>query len=250
MMANPHAKVALVTGAGRGIGRAVALRLAADGAVVALCARSADQLAEVAVEVGPGNAFVVPGDIADPATPTRVVEAVIERFGRIDVLVNAAGISPVWLRAEDTAAEDWDAIMHTNVRGPFLVAQAVGRRMLEHRSGSIVNIASIGGVIALPRLVAYCAAKAAMIAMTRVLAVEWADRGVRVNAVAPAYVATAMTAELRAHPQLAAEIVASTPLGRLGQPEEVADAVAFLASDRASFITGSTVMVDGGWTAQ
>jgi NAD(P)-dependent dehydrogenase (short-subunit alcohol dehydrogenase family) len=249
-MTGPARRVALVTGAGRGIGRAVALRLAAEGHAVALCARSVDELRVVAEQIGRGNALVSADDLSDQAAPKRITEAVLARFGRIDVLVNNAAVSPVWRRAEDTEAAEWAVIMDTNVRGAFLLTQAVGRGMLERGSGSIVNVASIGGLVALPRLVAYCAGKAALIGMTKVLAVEWADRGIRVNVVAPGYVETSMTAGLRRHPRLGPELVASTPVGRLARPDEIAEAVVFLASERASFITGSTLVVDGGWTAQ
>lgn len=249
-MSATSGQIALVTGAGRGIGRAVAARLAADGALVALCARSLDQLEDAAAEIGAERALVVPGDLSDPATPARVVTEVIAAHGRIDVLVNAAGISPVWARAEETTVEDWDAILATNVRSAFLLSQCAGREMLARGAGSIVNVASIGALVALPRLVAYCAAKAALVALTKVLAVEWAGRGVRVNAVAPGYVETDMTSGLMGHARLGPELLAMTPLGRLGHPVEIADAVAFLASSQAGFITGAVLAVDGGWTVQ
>lgn len=241
--------VAIVTGAGRGIGQAIALRLATDGARVVLCSRSLAELDAVADEIGSNGALVVACDVRHPEAPQLVVDRALEAYGRVDVLVNAAGISPVWVRAEETLVDDWDAIMSTNVRAAFLLAQAAGRHMLSRGSGSIVNLASIGALVALPRLVAYCAAKAALVSMTKVLAVEWADRGVRVNAVAPGYVRTAMTKGLTRHPHLGADLIRATPLQRLATPAEIAAAVAFLSSREAAFITGETLVVDGGWTA-
>lgn len=244
-----NAGVALVTGSGRGIGRAIAQRLAADGATIALCARSVDQLEAVAAEI-PSATLVVPGDIAGDGEPTRIVAQVEAALGPIDVLVNAAGISPVYTRAEQTSIEDWDAIMSVNVRAAFLLCQAAGIGMLERQRGSIVNVASVGGVVALPRLVAYCAAKGALVAMTRVMAVEWADRGVRVNVVAPAYVETELSSGLTTHARVGPQLLAATPLGRFGEATEIASAVAFLASQESSYVTGTTLAVDGGWTAQ
>jgi NAD(P)-dependent dehydrogenase (short-subunit alcohol dehydrogenase family) len=139
--------------------------------------------------------------------------------------------------------------MSVNVRAGFQLAQAAGRRMLANGGGSIVNVASIGGLVALPRLAAYCASKGALVQLTRVLAVEWADRNVRVNAVAPGYVRTEFTRSLLEHPEISARLLASTPARRFAEPEEIAPAVAFLASDDASYITGAVLTADGGWTA-
>jgi NAD(P)-dependent dehydrogenase (short-subunit alcohol dehydrogenase family) len=244
--------IALVTGAGRGIGRAIALTLAGAGASVALCARSTGQLADVAAEIvaGGGTAISIPADITREGAAEAVVSDVEREFGPLNTLINAAGVSPVYTAAERIEASDYDVIMATNVRAPFQLAQAAGVRMLERGNGSIVNITSIGGVVALPRLAAYCAAKAALNSLTRVLAVEWASRGVRVNAVAPAYVETAMTSGLISHETLGPALLASTPLGRFAQPGDIVGIVRFLASDAASYITGQTIGVDGGWTAQ
>jgi NAD(P)-dependent dehydrogenase (short-subunit alcohol dehydrogenase family) len=242
--------VAIVTGAGRGIGRAIALRLVEDGYLVAGCSRSAGQLDDVRDACEPGVFLAVPADLNDLDVPRALVERAVSHYGRLDALVNAAGISPVWQRAEETAIEDWDSIMRVNVRAAFLLCREAGAAMLGAGSGSIVNVASIGGQVALPRLVAYCAAKAALLSLTRVLAVEWGARGVRVNAVAPGYVETEMTQGLTQNPVLHSRLVEATPLARLAAPQEVAAAVSFLVSEGAAFVNGATLAVDGGWTAQ
>jgi NAD(P)-dependent dehydrogenase (short-subunit alcohol dehydrogenase family) len=248
MMRRLDGKVALVTGAGRGIGRAVVLRLADEGASVALAARTEEQLVDTANLLDTPS-LVLSADVAAEGAAEQLVQATEEGLGRMDVLVNAAGISPVYTRAEKLQIEDWDLIMSVNVRAGFQLAQAAGRRMLANGGGSIVNVASIGGLVALPRLAAYCASKGALVQLTRVLAVEWADRNVRVNAVAPGYVRTEFTRSLLEHPEISARLLASTPARRFAEPEEIAPAVAFLASDDASYITGAVLTADGGWTA-
>lgn len=242
---------ALVTGGGRGIGREIALALAEAGASVALCARTETEIDAVVGEIASagGVAAAMAADITADGAAEALVDWAEAELGPLDVLVNAAGVSPSYTRAERIAPEDFDLIMATNLRAPFFLTQAAGRRMLTRGEGSVVNITSIGGVVALPRLAAYCGAKAALNSLTRVLAVEWAKHGVRVNAVAPAYVRTAMTDELLDHDTLGPMLLASAPIGRFAQPKDVAGAVVFLASSDAAYITGQTICVDGGWTA-
>jgi NAD(P)-dependent dehydrogenase (short-subunit alcohol dehydrogenase family) len=244
--------IALVTGAGRGIGRAISLALAEAGASVALCSRSTDQLDGVAAEIeaAGGTAIAMAGDITAEGAPEAIVDRVEKELGPLDVLVNAAGVSPVYTSVEKITQDHLDLILSTNLRAPFLLAQAAGVRMLARGQGSIVNIASVGGVVALPRLAAYSAAKSGLVGMTRVMAVEWAPRGVRVNAVAPAYASTEMADGLIQHESIGPMLLANTPIGRFAEAEEIAPVVVFLASPAASYITGQTICVDGGWTAQ
>jgi len=249
----PHQhRRALVTGAGRGIGRAIALALADAGAEVALVARTAAQIEAVADEIRArqGVALVIPADVTADGAATELVGHAERELGALDILVNAAGISPSYTRAERVSIADWDAIMATNLRAAFLLCQAAGRPMLERGRGSIVNVASIAALVALPRLAAYAAAKAGLVALTRVLAVEWAERGVRVNAVAPGWVPTELAEGVTSHPTIGPQLLAATPIGRFGTPEDVAGAVLYLASDSAGFVTGQVLCVDGGWTAQ
>ncbi len=244
-------RVALVTGAGRGIGRAIALGLAEAGADLVLASRTAADIAEVAQaarHLG-RRALAVPTDVADEAAVANLLAHAQAAYGRLDALVNSAGISPFYKRAEKTTTAEWDAVLAVNLRGAFLCCAAAGRVMLAQGGGSIVNIASIGARVALPRLVAYCASKGGIDQLTKVLAVEWASRHVRVNAIAPGYVETDMTAGMRENPRLLEYLVAQTPMGRLARPEEIVGAAVFLVSDAASYITGQTLFVDGGWTA-
>jgi NAD(P)-dependent dehydrogenase (short-subunit alcohol dehydrogenase family) len=240
-------QVALVTGAGRGLGRAIALGLAGAGADLVLAARSADQLDAVAAEARAlgREARAVPTDVADAAS----VEALFAGVARLDVLVNNAGISPYYRRAEQLAEAEWRQVLDVNLTGTFMCCRAAAARLAESK-GRVVNVVSVGARVGLPRLAAYCAAKAGVEALTRVLALEWAERGVRVNALGPGYLVTDMTEGLRSRPQMNDMLISNTPLGRLGAPDEVVGAALFLASEASSYVTGQTIYVDGGWTAR
>ncbi|MHB8049857.1 MAG: 3-oxoacyl-[acyl-carrier-protein] reductase [Coriobacteriia bacterium] len=241
-------RVALVTGASRGIGAAVALRLAAEGAsVVVNFAGRSDAAASVVSEIeqGGGSAIAVQADVSDSAACAALVDAAVARFGRIDILVNNAGITRdgLLVRMSD---DDWRSVIDTNLSGAFYLARSVGKLMMKQRSGSIVNMASVVGMMGNAGQVNYAAAKAGLIGMTKSTARELAGRGVRVNAVAPGFIATDMTDAL---PESAREAaVSSIAMGRLGTPEDIAAAVAFLASDDAAYITGQVIAVDGGMT--
>lgn len=244
-------RVAVVTGAGRGLGRAIATGLAAEKTTVVLVARSSDELARTAggVRATGGIAHVVVADVRGPADVEAAVVAALGLCGHIDVLVNAAGTSPFYKRSEHLEASEWDLVVETDLRGTFLFCRAVGSHMLTRRQGCIVNMSSVlGASTGLGRLAAYTASKAGIEGLTKALAIEWADRGVRVNAVAPAFFRTQLTESLLATDH-AKDLLARTPLGRFGEPAEVVPAVLFLASDAASYVTGSTVFVDGGWQA-
>ena len=243
---------ALVTGGGRGIGRACAMALGRSGAEVAVTSRTEAQLRDTVamVEASGGRAIAVPADLG----ATDGIELLGERISAawpegVDILVNNAAVSPFVKAAETWSDEEWSEVLRVNLDGTFRVIRHLGPAMLHRGSGAVVNLTSIGADRTLPRLAAYSASKAALASLTRTLAVEWASRGVRVNAVAPAYIDTEMTAEVKKRDKLRGWVEERTPLGRFGRPEEVAWAVVFLASEAASYITGTTLYVDGGWTA-
>ncbi len=225
--------------------------LARAGASVVLNGRSEESAAAVAAELA-AQGLTVRGfgaDVTNAAAVAALVAHTVEAFGRLDILVHSAGISPFYKRAEDITEDEWDQVLTGNAKSAFLCDQAAGRVMLAQGGGVIVNLASVGGMVALPRLAAYSASKGAVLQLTKVLAVEWATAGIRVNAVAPAFVDTDMTRGVLEHPRIGEQIRRQTPLGRPATPEEVANAVVFLASDASSYITGHIMLVDGGWTA-
>jgi len=234
-------RVALVTGSTRGIGRAIAETLAACGARVAIVGRDLAVAEKVAEEIGEARGFAC--DVGDPASVTMLVQSVEDGFGSLDILVNNAGITKDNLMAR-MKDEDWDAVMATNLRSAFVATRAAQRGMMKRRWGRIINITSVVGLVGNKGQANYAASKAGLIGFTKAAAKELSSRNILVNAVAPGYIQTDMTAKLgdEARAVLAAQI----PLARLGTPGDVAGAVAFLASDLAAYITGQVLVVDGG----
>ncbi|WP_252393341.1 3-oxoacyl-[acyl-carrier-protein] reductase [Brockia lithotrophica] len=239
-------RVALVTGASRGIGRAIALELARGGARVLVVYRGRRDAAEAVVEAIRGlgsEALAEQGDVSRPEEADRLVSLALERFGRLDILVNNAGITRdnLLLRMKD---EEWEEVIRTNLSGPFYLMRAAAKHMVRARRGRIVNIASVVGLVGNPGQANYAAAKAGLIGLTKAAAKELASRGITVNAVAPGYIQTDMTESL---PEAAKEaLLRLIPTGRFGSPEDVARAVRFLAGDDAAYITGHVLVVDGG----
>jgi NAD(P)-dependent dehydrogenase (short-subunit alcohol dehydrogenase family) len=237
-------KVAIATGAAAGIGKACMIRLAAEGATVVALDRDTAKLAD-ATAAATGEAIAMPCDVADGAAIGRVVDAVVDRFGGIDVLVNNAGIgNPRRVRLHEQPPEDWDRVMAVNVRGVYLMLRAVIPHMLARGGGSIVNMASTGSFRATALSSPYITSKGAVLMMTRAAAVDYAGDNIRVNAVCPGTTNTDILAGSSA--ETIDMLVARSPQGRLGEPEEVAALVAFLASDEAPHITGASYIIDGG----
>lgn len=243
-------KVALVTGAGRGIGKACALALAEAGATVAVSARSGQEITDLAEDVtkAGGKATVHTADISDVADIRRLVAEVTDRHGRIDVLVNNAGTN-VQQDVLDVTEEVWDLVMDTNLKGTFFCAQAVGRQMVEQGSGKIINMASTFAALGFYGRGVYAASKGGVAQLTKVMALEWAPRGVNVNAVGPTATLTRMNEELLSRPEYRDLVLSRIPAGRWCEPEDVAGAVLFLASGASDMVNGHLLLVDGGWSA-
>ena len=243
-------EVAVVTGAGRGIGRRVALVLAEEGFRVAANDLNAPDATVAELHDAGAGAIALPGDVSDEAAVRAMVGAVMDEFGRVDVLVNNAGISTI-VPAEETTLADWSRTLAVNLTGPFLTCREFGRAMLEAGSGSIVNVSSVAGLLGVGDRAAYNASKHGLVGLTRTLAAEWGGRGVRVNAVCPGWVKTEMDDEDQAGGGYTdSDIVGRVPMARFATPEDVARAVAFLADPAWSgFVNGHTLSVDGGWFA-
>ena len=247
---SPENRVAVVTGSARGIGRRVALTLAERGYAVAANDLEAPEgtLKEIRNAGAAGTSLL--GDVSDEASIRRMAETVVDEFGRVDVLVNNAGVSLI-TSAEETTSADWRRVLEVNLTGPFLTSREFGKEMLRQGSGSIVNIASIAGLLGIADRAAYNASKHGLIGLTRTLAAEWSGRGVRVNAVCPGWVKTEMDEEDQAGGGYTDEdIKGRTPMGRFAKPEDIARAVAFLAdAEQSGYVNGHTLSVDGGWFA-
>lgn len=240
-------KVALITGGAAGIGLAIAERYLQNGARVALLDR-APQVAEVARQLDAEAAVGVVADVTDAASVERAVAQSEAHFGQLDVLVNSAGIVTLH-PAEELPEAAWDATLAVNLKGVFLTCQAVGRRFIRQRGGSIINLASQAGVVALPNHLAYCASKAGVIGLTQVLALEWGPHNVRVNAISPTVVLTELGRKAWSG-EVAEQMKQKIPLRRFAEPQDIAASALFLAGDAAAMITGANLVVDGGYTIQ
>jgi len=244
-------KVSVVTGAGRGIGYQIALALARYGTDLVICSRTVSELESVAAEIEQSGRRVLiqKMDIQNISDIDAMIKAAEDTFGRIDILINNAGIN-IPQPAEDVTEEAWDAIMNTNVKGLFFCAQAVGRVMIRQKRGKIINISSQAGEVGIPQRAAYCSSKGAVNQLTKVLALEWAQHHINVNAIGPTFIETPFTKPMFEKPGFKDFVLNKIPWGRVGKPEDVIGAVIFLASDASDLVTGHNLLIDGGWTAQ
>ena len=245
-------RVAIVTGGSRGIGKGIALAFAEAGATVVVAARKVDLLAEVVkeIEARGGKGLYVMSDLTRDEDIAHLIEKTVDCYGRIDVLVNNSGISPFVKKSEEVTKEMWQDVLQVNLLAPFLLCREAGKIMMKQNWGRIINVASVGGLLALPRQIAYCATKAALIEMTKVLAIEWAPKyNITVNAIAPGYVVTDLTEGMRASEKISQNLLQRIPIKRFGAVDEVAGAALYLASESSAFTTGSVLVVDGGTLA-
>jgi len=244
-------QVAIVTGGGRGLGRAIALAMAAAGADVALAGRGCEAIEAVAEEVRAlgRRAIAVPTDVTREEDCEALVARTVEELGRVDILVANSGVLHNG-EVLETAIEDWRRVIDTNLTGTYLCARAAGARFAAQRSGKVIVIASNWADQGVAGFASYCASKAALVSLTRVLAVEWARLGIQVNAIAPGYFETDINSDVRADDELTRRIVKQIPARRMGQPEELGPLAVYLASAAADFISGETIVVDGGQNAR
>lgn len=244
-------KVAIITGASKGIGKAIAIRFAGEGASVVLASRSLNALEDIVQDIkkSGGEAMAVSVDIRKVESINDLVKKTVDRYGRLDLLVNNAGIT-MGGPSEDISPENWRAALETDLFGVFFASQAAARVMIPQGGGNIINISSVNGILAAPKRAAYCASKAAVNELTKVLAIEWADRKIRVNAIAPGYVRTELVQDVIDKGAISLEaIIKRTPQGRIGEVEDIAGLAVYMAGDESSYMTGSIVNIDGGWLA-
>lgn len=240
-------KTAIVTGGGTGIGRAIATKFAAEGADVAICGRRQEMLEGVAKLIGGEHILACKADVSSEQETKEFVAKVIARFGKIDILVNNAGIN-LSKDILSTSGQEFDQIISVDLKGIFFMSKAVISHMIERNSGKIVNIASIAGLVAFGRQGIYSAAKGAVISLTREMAMDYGKNKINVNAIAPGIINTDMTSGLSENEERKKLILMQTPIGRIGEPDDIANAALFFASNESDFITGQTIIVDGGWT--
>jgi len=248
-----NGRVAIVTGAGRGLGRSMALALAQAGADLALMSRTKAELNRVSEEIRvldqERRVLSIVVDLTDFDQIPKAVEKVVSHYGRIDILINNAGRN-IRGSAENFSLEDWDAVMDINLKAAFLMAQAVGRVMIRQGYGKIINTASLTSFVGFPNMIAYCASRGGVKQMTKALAVEWAKYGIHVNAIAPGYFLTKQTQPLFEDPTRRQWVLSKIPMGRIGDLErDLTGVVIFLASSASDYVTGQTIIVDGGWMA-
>jgi NAD(P)-dependent dehydrogenase (short-subunit alcohol dehydrogenase family) len=244
-------KTAIVTGASRGIGKAIAKGFAKAGADLILVSRNLSALERVAKEIEDTGrkAHPMAVDIGNPEEIQSAIGTMMKIFPRIDILVNNAGISPILKKAEEMDLKAWEEILRVNLTGTFLFCQTVGKVMIQQGGGKIINMVSVGAVVGFPRQIAYCATKGGILQLTKVLAIEWARHNIQVNAIGPAYLETELTKGMRESKIISENLLQRTPMGRFGKPEEIVGAAIYLASDTSSYVTGQTLFVDGGWLA-
>lgn len=244
-------KVAIITGSGSGIGRSIALAFVKEGAKVVIADKSEEggnETIKQIAEVG-GEGVFVKADVSQSVDVDSVVNACLKKFGHVDILVNNAGIVK-FSALHETSEEDWDEILDVNLKSVFLGSKRVLSEMLKQGQGKIVNIASIAGLVAFDKIGAYSASKGGIISLTRAMALEYASRKINVNCIAPGVINTAMTKSIADNSALKKSTEAATPLGRLGEPEDIAVAAVYLASSESDFVTGQVLVVDGGWVAR
>ena len=242
-------KTAIVTGASQGLGEAISIGLAEAGANLVLASRNETKLEKVAEKIDAVNGKCIQAktDVLDRDSITAMVEKTLAEFDKVDILVNNAGINLVKPFVNLTES-DWDHVLDTNLKGYFMCSQIVGREMIKQKSGAIINNASVFGLRGFPNIAAYIASKGGVVQLTRALGVEWARFGIRVNCIAPGYIVTEMAKrDIESNPKILEQNLRKIPMKRGGEPREVADTVVFMASDAASYMTGETISIDGGW---